>query len=71
MAGQPFPDSAVGGITLIRPAIQSPNFESGSEGWQINQDGSAQFNNLEIRGTFNGTDFIINSSGIFFYSTTI
>ena len=71
MSGQPFPDSAIGGITLLTPAIQSPNFISGSEGWTINQDGSAQFNNLDIRGTFNGTDFIINNNGIFFYSTEV
>jgi hypothetical protein len=54
--------------TLIRQMIQSPNFVSGVSGWQINKDGSAQFNNLTIRGTFNGTDFTINANGIFFYS---
>ena len=71
MAGQAFPDSAVGGVTLLTPAIQSPNFESNTSGWQINQNGSAQFNNLTIRGTFNGTDFIINANGMFFYNTAV
>ena len=61
-------DPVVGGNALRRPAIQSPNYVAGSTGWTVNQDGSAEFNNLAIRGTFNGTNFIINSSGEFFYS---
>ncbi len=60
----------VGSTVLRRPAIQSPNFVTGSSGWTINSDGSAEFNNLVIRGTFDGTDFIISSSGQFFYSGT-
>lgn len=54
--------------TLIRQMIQSPNYVPGVSGWTINKDGSAEFNNLTIRGTFAGTDFEINSSGIFFYN---
>lgn len=61
-------DPVVGGTVLRRAAIQSPNFETGVQGWTINADGSAEFNNLAIRGTFNGTDFTINASGAFFYS---
>lgn len=68
MAG--FTDPIVGGTVLRIPAIQSPNFVSGSSGWQIAIDGSAEFNNLTIRGTFNGTNFVINTSGAFFYSGT-
>jgi hypothetical protein len=60
----------VGGEVLRRAAIQSPNFVTGISGWTINQDGSAEFNNLTIRGVFKGTDFEINSSGEFFYSGT-
>lgn len=60
----------VGGTVLRRAAIESPNFVTGVSGWEINQDGSAEFNNLTIRGTFDGTDFVINSSGAFFYSGT-
>src|SRR5258708_6366427 len=66
MPGNPI----VGGVVLRRPAIRSPNFLTGSAGWTINADGSAEFNNLSIRGTFNGTNFIINSTGAFFYSGT-
>ena len=63
-------DPVVGSTVLRRPAIQSPNFVTTVSGWTINADGSAEFNNLTIRGTFNGTDFIINASGAFFYSGT-
>lgn len=61
-------DPVVGSTVLRRPAIQSPNFVTTVSGWTINEDGSAEFNNLSIRGTFNGTDFVINSAGAFFYS---
>lgn len=55
---------------LIRAAIHSPNFVTGVSGWSINKDGSAEFNNLTIRGTFQGTDWVINSSGLFMYDPT-
>lgn len=66
MPGNP----VVGSTILRRPAIQSPNFVTGVSGWTVNADGSAEFNNLNIRGTFTGTDFVINSAGAFFYSGT-
>jgi hypothetical protein len=66
MPGNP----VVGGTVLRRAAIQSPNFVTGVSGWTINADGSAEFNGLVIRGTFNGTNYVINSSGEFFYSGT-
>lgn len=65
-----FQDPLVGGIALRKPAVRSPNFVAGSTGWTINIDGSAEFNNLTLRGTFFGTDYIINASGAFFYSGT-
>jgi hypothetical protein len=55
---------------LIRPAIKSPNYAPGVLGWSINRDGSAEFNNLTIRGTFFGTSYILNTAGAFFYSGT-
>jgi hypothetical protein len=55
---------------LSLPTVQSPNFVSGVSGWQISKNGNAQFNNLTIRGVFNGTNFVINSNGAFFYSGT-
>ena len=61
-------DPVVGSTILRRPAIQSPNYVAGSAGWTINVDGSAEFNNLTIRGTFTGTDFYMDGTGAFFYS---
>lgn len=68
-------DPVVGGVALRRAAIQSPNYVAGTTGWTINQDGSVEFNNGVFRGTvtagtFQGTDFTINSAGAFFYSGT-
>jgi hypothetical protein len=49
--GFTFRDIVVAGTTLVREAIQSPNYEAGASGWTINQDGSAEFNGIVIRGT--------------------
>jgi hypothetical protein len=57
-----------GGGALVYPSIHSPSFVHNVSGWTINKDGSAEFNNLTVRGTFFGLDFIINSNGIFIYS---
>jgi hypothetical protein len=65
-----FENPVVGGTALRIPAIQSPNYDPGVAGWIIKIDGSAEFNNLTVRGEFRGTNFIINSSGIFLYSGT-
>jgi hypothetical protein len=35
---------------LVIPSIRSPNFLAGVSGWQIAKDGSAEFNNVVIRG---------------------
>lgn len=66
----PFSNPITAGTILVQPAIRSPNYVPGVSGWSINVDGSAEFDNLTFRGTFNGTDFIINSAGAFFYSST-
>jgi len=65
-----FENPIVGGTALRIPAIQSPNYNPGVAGWIIRIDGSAEFNNLTIRGTFNGNNFVLNSSGLFIYSGT-
>lgn len=56
--GFQFGNPVVGGTTLIRPAIRSPNFVTGLTGWSVNVDGSAEFNNVTIRGalTIGGTN---------------
>lgn len=59
-----FKNSVVGGTTLVRPAIKSPNYVAGSAGWTINVDGSAEFNNITIRGgtTVGGTSLYYNGT---------
>jgi hypothetical protein len=59
-----FADSIVGGIgTLIRQYIRSADYVPNVSGWTINKDGSAEFNNLTIRGTV----VLDGSNGIFVY----
>lgn len=65
-----FNNPIVGGTALRIPAIQSPNYSPGVSGWIIKINGDAEFNNLVVRGEFLGTNFILNSSGLFFYSST-
>lgn len=65
-----FSNPIVAGGNLQVPSIKSPNYVAGSSGWIIERNGDAEFNDLTIRGTFNGTDFVIDSNGIFFYAGT-
>jgi hypothetical protein len=51
-----FRDSIVAGITLIRRAIQSEGFVSGSTGWMVERDGDAEFNDVIIRGELQAGD---------------
>jgi len=62
----PFTNPIVAGNTLVRTAIQSPNFVAGSAGWSINRDGSAEFNNVTVRGSFEagGGNVTVNSGGV-------
>jgi hypothetical protein len=43
-----FGNPVVGGNTLIRDAIQSPDYADGSAGWAIRKDGTAQFSDIDI-----------------------
>ena len=54
----------VGGTVLRRAAIQSPNFLTGVSGWSVNQDGSAEFNNIVIR---NGQ--IVSGTALYYSSS--
>jgi hypothetical protein len=68
-------DIAGGQGNLIAGSFQSPNFVSGSTGWQVTQAGNAEFNDGVFRGTLDASVFeltngIINSDGIFLYSAT-
>lgn len=65
-----------GGGTLVYPAIKSPNFSLANKtGWAIMSNGNAYFFNITaegsvIAGTYSGTDFILNSNGLFFYGAS-
>ena len=41
--------------------LRSPNFVTGVSGWTINQDGSAEFNNVTVRGTISSANFFVYS----------
>lgn len=51
-----FANDVVGGNTLLRPAIQSPNYVPGVSGWTINRDGTSEF----AGGTFRGPVVVID-----------
>jgi hypothetical protein len=65
-----------GGGSLVYPSIHSPNFDlSPFAGWSIMKNGNAYFANITAQGTitgstFDGTNFVINQAGAFFYSGT-
>ncbi len=45
-----------GGNTLIREEIKSPDYVPGVSGWSIKKDGTAEFNDVTIRGELFVTD---------------
>ena len=60
-------DIAGGNGNLIVSALQSPNFVTEVSGWQIAKDGSAEFNNVTIRGgeVIGGITLIYNGTPSF------
>lgn len=48
---------------LVRPAIKSPNYVPGVTGWTINRDGSAEFNDVVIRGELESVNYVPGVSG--------
>lgn len=50
MGFQPQVAETLAGTVLIVEAIQSQNYAAGSAGWQIAADGTAEFNNVTVRG---------------------
>lgn len=57
-----------GGGKLIRESIHSPDFVTGTTGWSVNSDGSAEFNDV----TLTGGSLVVESSGqgVFVYRGT-
>lgn len=63
-----FTDPIIGGQSkLIRTAIQSPNYSAGVAGWTVNKDGSAEFNNLLVRGEL----IVVGSNGGYIWLHTV
>jgi hypothetical protein len=62
--------------SLVRAQIKSPNFSlAGQTGWAIMKNGNAYFFNITAEGTitateFIGTDFLMTSTGLFYYNGT-
>lgn len=53
---------------LVIPSVFSPDYVPGVAGWSINKDGSAEFNNLTVRGTFIGSHLVVDNDGLFLYA---
>lgn len=52
-----------GGGALIRNSAHSPDFAAGVDGWSVNQDGSAEFNNVTVRGSIDAGSISAGSIG--------
>lgn len=52
--------------SLIREVAKSPNYAAGTAGWSINANGSAEFNNVTVRGPVQ----VIGSDGSYVYVQT-
>lgn len=65
-----FENPLTAGTVLVREQIQSQNYDPGNDGWVIKANGDAEFNNLTIRGTFYGSEFVMDENGMFFYDGT-
>lgn len=75
-SGSGFNNPPVGNQGIIqRPVFKSDNYVSGVSGWAIFRNGDVEFNSGTFRGTvtggaFEGTNFVLNPSGLFFYQGT-
>jgi microcystin-dependent protein len=56
--------SSVEAMSVVGGAIKSPNYETGTTGWLINSDGSAEFGNVTVRGTVASSSIIGSSIAI-------
>jgi hypothetical protein len=47
----------IGGAVIDATSISSPNYTQGASGWKINQDGTAEFQNVLVRGEIQAVVF--------------
>lgn len=59
-----FENAILAGVTLIREAIQSQNFQAGVAGWQIKADGTAEFADLVIRSSDGSGSTVVIANGV-------
>lgn len=65
----PYRNSIVAGTALVRDAINSPGYIPGVSGWTINKDGTAEFNDLSLRGSLvvtgsaSSSNYVAGTSG--------
>lgn len=60
----PFTNPIVAGNTLVREAIESPDYSTGTAGWAIKRDGSVEFNDAVIRGTITSPGASITNDSV-------
>jgi hypothetical protein len=53
-----FDNDPTAGTSLVLGSIHSPNYAQGAAGWTINRDGSAEFQNVLVRGTITASNII-------------
>jgi len=58
-----FRNEVVKGIRLVREAIQSVDFVTGVSGWSINRDGTAEFQDANIRGAITADTLTAGTPG--------
>lgn len=64
MGFKPRARNIIAGNVLVAQAIQSQNYQAGTSGWTIKQDGTSEFQNITARGTIiadNGNTVISNT----------
>lgn len=59
-----FANPILAGDALVRQAMQSENFQSGSQGWRVERDGDAEFQDLVARGDIEATGLTVVNGGV-------
>lgn len=54
----PFNNPIVAGETLVIPGVESDGYATGIDGWRIARDGTAEFNEVTVRGDVEIQDFL-------------
>lgn len=58
-----FENPTFAGTVLIKEAIQSQNFVTGNDGWQLKANGDAELNGVIIRGDLESLNYVAGVSG--------